>query len=240
MAKIEFTRGSKIITGALVNYIDNKFSSYHEPTRKGTPKGEAIGFSHVKYGATLLALTNIEVKKQANDLQVSYSMLRKWRTLDPFWEYVKKHSEEFALIFERKLKERTEMKNKLFKRWQNEIKNAQIDKVLNIKPPESSNLVEEFFGDIEIYGHHVTDSIWARFTKIFGMPLYSEKRSFPYIDFYFSIRVIEMDKKRIRKEFASLLLKRSIKILSRKKLAIEDRKNVLISLDMVDDMLKEG
>ena len=46
------------VKGLLVDFITSKVEGYLEPSRKGTPKGDPIGFSSMKFLATLLALTS--------------------------------------------------------------------------------------------------------------------------------------------------------------------------------------
>jgi hypothetical protein len=75
---------------------------YVEPTKKGTPKGEEVGFSRIKYSATLLALRESvlddgpDLKGQATELGISYGVLRKWRAEERFKEMVAKHEKEFV------------------------------------------------------------------------------------------------------------------------------------------------
>ena len=85
----------------LPKFIDEKLFNYVEPTRKGTPKGEAVGFSKAKYGASLEALrekvlpeTN-DLSTEAKRLRVPYGVLRKWRSEPQFKELVAQHEKEF-------------------------------------------------------------------------------------------------------------------------------------------------
>ena len=82
--------------GPLGDFILRKANSYREPFRKGTPKGEPIGFSEVKYTAMLVGLTNADLRKAARDQDVSYGLLRKWRTEADFKEAMSSHAEEFV------------------------------------------------------------------------------------------------------------------------------------------------
>jgi hypothetical protein len=62
-------------------FIKDQLEQYEEPTRMGTPRGELIGLSKVKYHACLLtSLTNRKQEEIANELNISHSLLRKWRT----------------------------------------------------------------------------------------------------------------------------------------------------------------
>ena len=80
-------------------YIEEKMDAYVEPERKGTPKGEEIGFSRQKYGASLMNITTLKQKRIAKLLNVSYGLLRKWRTEERFREMVETHCREFARRF---------------------------------------------------------------------------------------------------------------------------------------------
>jgi len=79
----------------LQKFINEKLNSYVEPQRKGTPRGEPIGFSKQKYKATLLLMTNMKQKEIAELIGVSYGFLRRWRTEKKFLEMTKKHCNEY-------------------------------------------------------------------------------------------------------------------------------------------------
>src|SRR5262249_18262949 len=86
----------------LPKFIDDKLSTYVEPTKKGTPKGEPVGFSLTKYRATLYALrervleSTEDLIAQAKELKVSYGLLRKWRSEQDFKHLVSRHEKEFT------------------------------------------------------------------------------------------------------------------------------------------------
>jgi hypothetical protein len=82
--------------GVLGQFIEDRLRHYVEPERAGTPKGEPIGFSRKKFHAALLALTNVDLRKQAKHIKVSYGLLRKWRTEDAFFEQVMKLEDDFV------------------------------------------------------------------------------------------------------------------------------------------------
>jgi hypothetical protein len=85
----------------LPKFIDEKLSHYAEPTKKGTPKGEAVGFSKAKYRASLLAFREKvlpetdDLSTEAKRLRVPYGVLRKWRSEPQFKELVAQHEKEF-------------------------------------------------------------------------------------------------------------------------------------------------
>lgn len=87
----------KAPAGALGAFIQRKLANYVEPTREGTPKGVSVGLSRPKYHAALLAgLTTLDLKKIAREVHVSYPLVRKWRTEDPFFDAGYQAAEEFA------------------------------------------------------------------------------------------------------------------------------------------------
>jgi len=73
----------------LEKFLNEKLKNYMEPQRKGTPKGEPIGFSKQKYQATLLLMADMKQKDIAELIGVSYGLLRRWRTEKKFIEMTK-------------------------------------------------------------------------------------------------------------------------------------------------------
>jgi hypothetical protein len=81
--------------GALVAYIVRKAQRYIEPQRRGTPRGDSIGFSSAKYRAALLTMTRLSLRDAARAAGVSYGVLAKWKTEDDFMKVVDAHIWEF-------------------------------------------------------------------------------------------------------------------------------------------------
>ena len=91
----------------LQDYIRHSVNVYDEPSRKGTPPGEKVGLSKVKFHAMLLcALTNRKQKVISNDVGVSHGLLRKWRTENEFLRYTELHQTEFVEKIKRYLREK--------------------------------------------------------------------------------------------------------------------------------------
>jgi hypothetical protein len=66
-------------------YIKDKVGAYQEPSREGTPKGEPIGLFKPKYEAALwTGLTRRKLNDIADELGLSYPLIKKWRTEAPF------------------------------------------------------------------------------------------------------------------------------------------------------------
>lgn len=80
----------------LSRYINEQSAAYREPARRGTRRGETIGYSRKKYAAALLCLYGWEVKTTAEVAGVSYGLLRKWRTEEEFRALIDRHAEEFS------------------------------------------------------------------------------------------------------------------------------------------------
>jgi hypothetical protein len=82
-------------SGVLGRFVSDKLKNYLEPTRAGTPKGEAIGLSRKKFRAALLSLTSVDLLTQAKLIGVSYGVLRKWRTEEALLKEVRRLENEF-------------------------------------------------------------------------------------------------------------------------------------------------
>ena len=80
----------------LLDFLNGKINKYREPQRRGTRKGEVIGLSLVKYIAALRSLYKVKIKDVAEQLGVSYGLLRKWRTEEVFKKQVASFEKEFA------------------------------------------------------------------------------------------------------------------------------------------------
>src|SRR5262245_7548036 len=79
------------------DFIKQKIVDYQEPQRRGTPRGEAVGLSRVKYHASLwTALTSLSEKQIAQRLRISYGLLLKWRTETQFQEHLPRHVSEYC------------------------------------------------------------------------------------------------------------------------------------------------
>jgi hypothetical protein len=88
----------------LPKFIDEKLTTYIEPSKKGTPKGEPVGFSKTKYRASLNAFREKVLPRtehlstEAERLDVPYGVLRKWRSEPQFKELVAQHEKEFMQL----------------------------------------------------------------------------------------------------------------------------------------------
>ena len=94
---------SGIIT-LLISFIRKRYAAHIPPRRKGTKKGEAIGFSKSKYKATLLFLFDVKrsdsyVKQVAKLVGESYNLVRKWRIEEAFLRQIEENENEFVIFF---------------------------------------------------------------------------------------------------------------------------------------------
>jgi hypothetical protein len=85
-------------TELLDRFIREKLDAYEAPpeSRKGIPRGEKRGYPQEKYHATLLALTDLSVRDQAEKLGVSYPVLKNWRSEPEFQAKVGEHQTHFC------------------------------------------------------------------------------------------------------------------------------------------------
>jgi hypothetical protein len=96
----------------LPRFIARKLSEYVPPTKKGTPKGEPVGFPPEKYRATLYALRekvlsgHDDIQAQAKVLKVAYGVLRTWRSEQVFKDLVSQHEREFVVYVLRAMRHR--------------------------------------------------------------------------------------------------------------------------------------
>lgn len=81
------------------DFVGQKTASYIEPERKGTAKGDEIGFSQKKYEASLWNITSLKLRILAILLGISHGLLRKWRTEEKFKKMIAQHCREFAEYF---------------------------------------------------------------------------------------------------------------------------------------------
>ncbi len=80
----------------LQRFIQGRIEGYEEPQRRGTPKGDKIGFPLPKYAAAVLSLTNFGQKEIAARVGVSYGVLLKWRTEEAFKHETDTHVRDFV------------------------------------------------------------------------------------------------------------------------------------------------
>jgi hypothetical protein len=93
-------------TNLLTNFIKDRMHAYREPTREGTARGEAVGFSRDKYHAALLsALTALSQKSIADKLGISYGVVRKWHVESEFKDAMASNLSKFNMFFWTRIRE---------------------------------------------------------------------------------------------------------------------------------------
>lgn len=132
----------------LEKFIQDKLDGYTEPDRRGTPKGEPIGLSKIKYHASLLCgFTNEPLKEIARKLKTSYGVLRNWKLEDEFNSMVKNNLNSFGVAYRERLDERrTQLKPVM-----TELSNAGDLDILNAKRFLNSLSIKEDLLDIHRY-----------------------------------------------------------------------------------------
>ncbi|MCH7500002.1 MAG: hypothetical protein IH886_08335 [Nitrospinae bacterium] len=80
-------------------WMAKKLNDHSKPQRKGTPEGEPISFGNKKYLAVLFSLIGNSVKHTAKLVDVSYGVLRKWRTEGEFINQMNMHRGEFSEFY---------------------------------------------------------------------------------------------------------------------------------------------
>jgi len=84
----------------LQDFIDQKLRIYVEPARKGTARGERIGFSGAKYHASLLSALSFSKETDiAKKLDISYGVIRQWNIDDEFLKTMQRHVADFGTDF---------------------------------------------------------------------------------------------------------------------------------------------
>jgi hypothetical protein len=90
-------------------FIKKKEMQYVIPQRKGTAKGEPIGFSKAKYEVCLRLLYRIKLKEIASIFNISYGVLRRWAIDEDFKQAVQQARDEFGEHFVNILKQKLEI-----------------------------------------------------------------------------------------------------------------------------------
>ncbi len=135
----------------LTRFIDCKVKIYKEPQRKGTPRGESVGFSKKKYIASLFLITKLDLQSLAESLDISYGLLRKWRTEDAFKKTIEQHAIDFFISI------RTFIIDRLYDAYKHPEKHK------NKSMPSSNDL-----GDTNTYGTPIINVMWGYVTNYFG------------------------------------------------------------------------
>lgn len=102
----------------LREYVYFETFNYHEPSRKGTARGDKVGFPKNKHHASILvAITKWKLKDIAKMSEVSYGLLRKWKTESDFMEAVNLQRAKFVSSIVQRIRERFETGKEEYQKW---------------------------------------------------------------------------------------------------------------------------
>ena len=87
------------------SWINSEMNKYSEPVRAGTPKGDPIGLSRVKYNAALLHVVypTFKIKEIAEIVGASDNVLRVWRTEKIFKEAIDRACKDLGELIARSI-----------------------------------------------------------------------------------------------------------------------------------------
>ncbi len=82
------------------HFIKREMQKFKEPReREGTPRGEPLGPSRIKYKASLYCAVGYSLKYVSMKLNISYGSLRNWTSKDP--RFIKLINEKRDRFFDR-------------------------------------------------------------------------------------------------------------------------------------------
>lgn len=182
----------------LDEYVTEKEGTYIEPERKGTAKGEEIGFSFVKYQSTLYALTSSSSKDIATHLGLSYGLLRVWRTEESYLRMIKGHVADFSFLF---------VNNIL-----HTINKARIDDASYMIEAQHHEKLYADWQDIWIYSDDLLECIYRQAMAVIFNNLLREKLFMQLLSNAFFIRkyVIDRDKDKEEGKYIPRLMARQM------------------------------
>lgn len=128
------------MTTILDAFIAEKLAAFEaepEPTRRGTPRGEPIGFPKAKRKAAVLSLKPGDVQKMAADLGTSYGLVRKWRSEEVFKEFRNELWLAFTSWRQRYLQD---MARSLAVSWSQHLRGG-LEQIKGKLPPDHNKMV---------------------------------------------------------------------------------------------------
>lgn len=82
------------------DFIKSELERYEEPERRGVPKGDPIGFGKKKiHAAILTGITNRDLKSDAEEVGISYTQIRVWRSQSDYKMKEREFQEKFINTF---------------------------------------------------------------------------------------------------------------------------------------------
>ncbi len=82
----------------LNQFIRDQLEAHQEPVREGKQPGEKKGFPRHKLEAAVMMMTSMELKDICSHVDISYSLLTKWRTEDDFKNKIEELTRDLSKI----------------------------------------------------------------------------------------------------------------------------------------------
>lgn len=226
----------------LQEFLINRFKNYVEPQRKGTPKGDPIGFSKEKYGASLFMLYDKKQKETANIFNISYGLLRKWNTEKVFKDAVTKHCIEYAEYLLTYLRE----KNKQLLRHEDEILKKPLNEIATHTRPQWDY---NEFSDYKYYNLKLKEIITIFFSNAvdkaikendmsFSMTIYNAIEAFRIFSGANKTNTEKEEEKRLSKILEKSMLEDVKNILLKNTITKDDRKRAVAILALLEQTKK--
>ncbi len=214
------TLGGEVTDTLLSEFMTDRFASYDEPSRRGTYKGNPIGFSKEKYTSSLLSMTTMRQKEIAKMLEISFGTVRNWHTQSDYFEMVDKHAHDFA--------------NELIQHVAKKISETLERYKKDGGEPILYNFPE--LKDRKLYGDIIKEILWMKFFDL----VKSESRFSEKSILTLSIAKFTLGKSfpLLEKEMLKVLLKNSKDIIEKSGLEKTDKDEVLDSLKIVEQFLE--
>lgn len=90
----DFGDGNTLLT----IFLRTQIADYREPTRKGTRRGEKVGFPKHKYVASLFMVTSLNQRQIADRLGIPHKLLLKWHMEEDYRAAIESHCKKFLQI----------------------------------------------------------------------------------------------------------------------------------------------
>ncbi len=242
------TRGKKLVemTGPLIGFIQKKVRTYAEPARRGTAKGDLIGFSKKKFSVTLAsALSDLNAQGISRLARVSYGVVRVWRTEHEFKILVEKNQKEFCEFFLASVQERVKRDRELLK----EFFRRPPGQIAGSRPPTvgygnieeetkffSNQLIKKIIESLPPPPLPPTEHDTALGAKVFfimdgALKAKGEEPIFgPLFDAAIKAHEIEIQ---------AAIIDRTVAALEKDSVSVQERKEVLFSLTVLKKMVVE-
>ena len=219
----------------LQEFIIEKAKNYLEPQRKGTPKGDPIGFSKEKFLCSLYMLYNTPQKEIAQMLKISYGLVRKWNTEKAIKDTILIHCFEFADYLFKYLRDKTNSDLQQHKI----LMQKSLDEIVNyVRPHWDFNEFRDYKNYSPQLDYTLLSSFqrWAKETKndiSFASTLYSVMGAFRHFG---EIKKPEEEKrndKNLPNMFEKYMLQKVIDILLKKTITKNDIKEAVSALSIL-------